>query len=274
MRVFTAGRELVREFSTGLTEAHGITAVDDEDGECVWVADPAEKIRTTDEDGRYEFVRVGAHGRVAKFTLDGRLVRELPVPSHPAYEEHRFAPTAVAAGTDRIWVADGYGNNLVHAFTADGIYESTLEGEFDCPHGLLLDRRGDEHELYVADRENSRIQVYGVDGVFRRTVGEGELRRPCSMATSGDLLLVAELEARLAVFDGKDGLVGYIGADDEAAQRPGWPNAETADGRTVRPPLRHGHFNSPHGLAVDTEGRPLVTEWLIGGRTTRLTARD
>jgi len=132
-------------------------------------------------------------------------------------------------------------------------------------------RRRDEAELYVVDRENGRLQVYGLDGGFRRTVGAGLLRRPAAIATSGSQLFVAELEARLAVLDADDELLYYVGADDIAAGRPGWPNAIAADGRTVRPDLTSGFFNSPHGLAVNAHGDPIVAEWLIGGRVNTLT---
>ncbi len=135
---------------------------------------------------------------------------------------------------------------------------------------MIIDRRRDEPELYVADRENQRLQVFGLDGEFRRMAGEGLLRRPSAFAISGEKLIIAELEARVAVLDRDDQLVGYIGADDEAVSRPGWPNAISADELTVRPDLQSGRFNSPHGVAVTADGRIVVAEWLIGGRVNRL----
>jgi hypothetical protein len=85
------------------------------------------------------------------------------------------------------------------------------------------------------------------------------------------VLIVAELFARLAVLDDADELIGYIGFDDAAASRPGWPNAIADDGRARAPERTEAsRFNSPHSLAVDTDGRLYVTEWLIGGRYTRL----
>jgi DNA-binding beta-propeller fold protein YncE len=273
--VFTASGEPISRWSSGLSEGHGITMVVEDDREYVWIADPGQKMKPTSP-GTYEPVTMGQHGRVVKFTLDGRLVHQLPVPSVPVYEDHRYSPTAVAVdaptagGSGQIWVADGYGESLVHLFDADGTYVRTLQGPFNCPHGLLIDRRRGKPELYVADRENGRLQVYNLDGELCRTVGEGVLRRPSALATSRDLLIVAELEARLAVFDLDDNLVCYLGADDEASNRPGWPNALTPEGRTVRPTLNVGRFNSPHGLATDAEGNLVVVEWLIGGRVTRL----
>lgn len=267
---------LVDHWGTGLGEGHDITTVLDEDGEYIWIADPGSKMQPT-APGIYAGVTRGDHGRVVKFDLSGQLISELPVPPHPNYTEHRYSPTAVVVdsvalgGDGRIWVADGYGQSLVHVFDGAGVYLQTLDGDLDCPHALLIDRRRDEPELYVADRENGRLQVYGLDTVFRRTIGAGFLRRPAAIATSGSELFVAELEARLAVLDADDHLLYYIGADDVATGRPGWPNAIADDGRTVRPDLASGFFNSPHGLAVNAHGDPIVAEWLIGGRVNRLT---
>lgn len=274
--VFTPDGELVDSWPTGLVEGHGITCVQEEGREAVWIADCGQKMSPVAE-GEYELLSPAPHGRVVKFDLAGTVLMELPVPSLDAYARSRYAPTAVvvdqspAGGTGRIWVADGYGENSVHVFDATGDYLETLDGSFDCPHAMLIDRRRAEPELCIADRENSRLQVYGLDGVHRRTIDGGDrFHRPSALAVAGDLLVVAELEARLAVLDRNDQLVCHLGADQEAPTRTGWPNLTTAFGRTVRPPLQPGFFNSPHGLAVDGQGNLVVAEWLIGGRITRL----
>src|SRR5207302_7989233 len=96
----------------------------------------------------------------------GNIARELERPDHPAYGEVTYKPTGVDVD-DRgtIWVGDGYGANLVHRYDVDGRYVGNLTGEegagrFDTPHDVFVDRRTAEHELYVADRANSRIQVF------------------------------------------------------------------------------------------------------------------
>jgi DNA-binding beta-propeller fold protein YncE len=272
--IFNFNGELIGRWSSGLTEAHGITVVANKDGECLWVADPGQKMRSVSP-GRYEAISVGEHGRVVKFSLDGHILLELAVPPIQVYDRERYSPTAVVAdgGDGRVWVADGYGQSLVHVFDSEDRHIGVLPGSFDCPHGLLFDRRRPEPELYVADRENGRIQVYSADGEFRRTVGKGQLKRPSAMATSKHLLIVAELEARLAVFNLDDEFVCYLDGDELAPQRSGWPNTVAADGRTVRPELAPGRFNSPHGLAGDANGNIVVAEWLIGGRLIRLRHR-
>ena len=114
-------------------------------------------------------------GRVFKCLYGGEEVLELAFPKHSSYKENRYSPTSVAVdeigrgGSWDIWVSDGYGANLVHRYSNDGEYNLTIDGSsgaghFNCPHGIFNDRRRDLPELYVADRANSRIQVFDLEG--------------------------------------------------------------------------------------------------------------
>ena len=72
---------------------------------------------------------------------------------------------------------------------------------------MFIDRRGGKTpELYIADRENKRVQVYDLEGRYLRTFGDGFLNSPSGFAVSDDLLVVAELYSRLAVVDAEDTL--------------------------------------------------------------------
>ena len=80
--------------------------------------------------------------------------------------------TNAAPGPDgRLYVADGYGNAWVHVFDGDGALlfswgePGTGPGQFRLPHGIAIDRRG---TVYVADRENSRIQLFDAAGTYLR----------------------------------------------------------------------------------------------------------
>src|SRR5262245_32427307 len=82
-------------------------------------------------------------------------------------------PTNLALGPGgEMYVTDGYGNARVHRFAPDGrLLQSWGEpgsgpGQFHVPHGIAVDRGG---TIYVADRENSRIQLFTSQGDF---VGE------------------------------------------------------------------------------------------------------
>jgi DNA-binding beta-propeller fold protein YncE len=234
----------------------------------MWIGDVGFKRRV--DGAAFETER--SVGRVVLVDAGGSIVDELADPGSG------WSPTAVAAveETAEVWVADGYGASLVHRFAADGEHLQTLTGDegagrFDCPHGVLVDRRRDEPELYVSDRANARIQVYDLDGRFLRVVGEGVVVTPTDMTVVGDLLALTDFtQARVTLLDVDGRLVEHIGANPTAPERDGWPNARDAAGNLTRPPLERGKFNSPHTLAADADGNLYVTEWLLGGRLTRL----
>jgi hypothetical protein len=177
------------------------------------------------------------------------------------------------------------GQGLVHRFDKHGNHRLTLTGDevgqrMSCPHAIFIDRRKTAPELYIADRINTRVLIYDLDGRHLRSFGEQILNSPSDFAQWGDLLAVAEVYGRVAVLDPEDNLLGYIGADPDPAAdqrwptRPGWPNALAADGRTEIPDLpQRDRFNSPHGVATDADGNLYVSEWLLGGRYTKLAVR-
>jgi hypothetical protein len=231
--------------------------------------------------------------------LDGEVVAELPQPPVDSGDSTgpiggAYAPTATAvdeerlAGSGDVWVADGYGSSLVHRFDSSGRHVSVLSGEegagrFDCPHALLLDRRrATIPKLYITDRGNRRIQVYDLEGRYLRSFGEGVLNSPSALVRWGDLLVIAELFGRLAVFDATDRFVGYLGARPDAdvdgdrgwPARPGWPNDLSIEDRATPPAAGAGGFTSPHSLAVDVDGSLHVSEWLLRGPYHKVTRRQ
>jgi hypothetical protein len=234
--------------------AHGLTLVEENGVEYLWLTDEVTK-------------------DVIKMSLDGIVVCRLAQPPHSAYAEGPYIPTWVAVAEDRfggsgeIWVADGYGCSLVHRFDREGNLIGTLDGtegggRFNCPHGLALDTRRAEPEFYIADRGNRRFQVYGMDGVHRRTFGVGFLNSPDVSARMGEYLIVPELVAGMTILDAEDRPAASLGFQSGADHQAGWPNE--------RRWVREGLFNSPHSATADAAGNIYVVEWIAGGRVTKL----
>ena len=100
------------------------------------------------------------------------------------------------------------------------------EGRFDDPTGVAV--AGDE--VFVSDARNGRIQVFGLDGRFRRAFGKpgsgpGALGRPMNLTVRGGALYVAEyFNDRIQVF-ALDGTplrtIGKAGAGPGAFNAPG-----------------------------------------------------
>ena len=81
----------------------------------------------------------------------------------------------------------GKGESLVLKFDKDGNFIKTFgkkgkgPGEFDLPHSLVFDAKG---LLYIADRNNARIQVLDADGNYiRESKHPGT---PCGLFMSAD----------------------------------------------------------------------------------------
>ena len=276
----TTDGALLGTWEAPLSEAHGITLSSDGEQPCLWFADNGRK---RDPDDRYEYRRGPKAGQTIETDLAGNVLGQFGAPALPAYDDDAvYSPTKVAVyesgvgGNGDVWPTDGYGQNLIHRYTAGGSYVLTIDGTegagaFKTPHAIYIDGRDPEPELYVADRASGRVQVYDLEGGFKRSFGDGVFITPSAFAPLGDHLVVAELNARLAILDPDDRLVGYLGDNHGVASAPGWPNMLDADGvptRTDR--LRTELFNSPHGLASDDAGNIYVSEWLIGGRYIKL----
>jgi sugar lactone lactonase YvrE len=110
--------------------------------------------------------------QVFKFTNDGKkLVMALGEPGVAGNDEKHFArPTDIAWLPDgTFFVSDGYVNTRVVKFDQTGKVLMTWgtkgkgPGEFDLPHSIDVDR---SRRVYVADRSNSRIQVFDENGKY------------------------------------------------------------------------------------------------------------
>ena len=112
----------------------------------------------------------GLH-QVFKFDTNGNLLMTLGEARVPGNDTKHFnLPTDIAVTPDgAFYVSDGYGNSRVIKFSKDGeyIFEwgelGQEQGEFRIPHGIDLDKQGN---VYVADRENNRIQKFDSIGNF------------------------------------------------------------------------------------------------------------
>jgi predicted CxxxxCH...CXXCH cytochrome family protein len=122
---------------------------------------------------------IAADGQGHLIVADRQAVREIATDGTPVLtvggsETYFLRPHDVAVGQDgRIYVSDvndtikifDAGGGLVGAFGGYGWFSGLL----DDPVAMAV--RGHAGELYVADQNNGRIQVYDTDGVFRRTWG-------------------------------------------------------------------------------------------------------
>jgi len=123
--------------------------------------DPQGNVWTTD----------ASSSMVYKFKPDGTLLMKIEIGGQPAACSNNFCSTTdIAFAADgHLFIADGYRNARILEYTADGkkVNEwgraGTGPGEFRLPHSIQIDERG---IIYVADRENGRIQRFDRSGKF------------------------------------------------------------------------------------------------------------
>ena len=112
--------------------------------------------------------------QVLIYDKDGKLLRTLGTKGVDGdmTSENAFNGVAdVAMGpTGDIFVADGEGKNArVVKFTKDGKFvkywgtKGTGPGQFDTPHGIATDSKG---QVWVCDRANKRLESFDADGNF------------------------------------------------------------------------------------------------------------
>ncbi len=121
-----------------------------------------------DREGNVWVADIGHH-TVQKYTPEGKLLLTLGTKDHPGKDEtHLNMPTDMAiTPAGDIFVSDGYGNARVVHFSKDGKFVKawgelgSKPGQFSIPHAIALDSKG---RLYVADRNNVRVQVFDQAG--------------------------------------------------------------------------------------------------------------
>jgi DNA-binding beta-propeller fold protein YncE len=198
---------------------------------------------------------------VRQCTLDGKVLLEIgiagkPQPYMSGNPFNRCTHTALSPRGD-IYVTDGYGNARVHKYAPDGKLlltwgaPGTDRGQFNLPHNVTCDADG---WVYVADRENHRVQVF--DGNGKYETQWNNLHRPsalymppgrcpiCYIGECGPVLPVnrkaPNLGPRISIVDHKGNLLARMG--------------DQHGGNEL------GQFISPHGIAVDSTGSIYVGE--------------
>ncbi len=202
--------------------------------------------------------RIGA--RVYKTDLRGRVLYTLGNVERNSDTAQRFDfrnPTDVAvAPNGDIYIVDGYGSQQVYRFDKNFKHLRTIggsgnqHGRFNTCHGVWVSTLRAEPEVYIADRANNRIEIYGLDLEYKRTIPG--VRLPCCFYQHNGHLYVPELGSRVSVIDPTDKIVAQFG-----------------DGQGIPGNQIEKHpdkFATPHALTLTSNGDLYILEWLPNGR--------
>ena len=224
---------------------------------------PNDEVYCADEGNHviYKFTRdgdllmtIGDKGVASNTGYDGS---SLPTITHGGPPFNRPTNLSVAPNGE-LYVSDGYGNSRVHRFTPGGeLIQSwgepgTEPGQFNLTHGIWV---GPDSRVWVADRENDRLQIFSPDGEFIDQWTQ--VHRPSNLQIVEGLVYVSEMawrpgqhsfrlgditefhHSRVTVFDLDGDIVTRFGGDD---------------------PYAAGNFVAAHDICVDSHGDVYVGE--------------
>ena len=125
--------------------------------------------------------------------------------------------------------------------------------------------------LVVCDRANQRLQWFDLDGRFLRAAKPREMVSfPAHIDIQGDVMMVADLHARISLFNKSNTLITHLGENPRwRAWVVGSLDAKNNLGPAVRSQPKTweaGKFVHPHDACFDAHGNIYVAEWVDGGR--------
>ena len=193
---------------------------------------------------------------VHKFTLEGKHVWTLgesgkPAPKWSGTPFNRPTHVAVSPKSGDIFVTDGYGNSRVHRYSPDGKLllswgqVGSDPGECLNPHNVVVD--ADEY-VYVADRENNRVQVFDGQGKVQAIWHEIYRADGMCMDKNG-VFYIGELNGAHDTNSPGHRLCIYM-KEGKRLARLGDPEDGDAPGQ----------FVAIHGCATDSRGNVYVAE--------------
>ena len=159
----------------------------------------------------YQLNGSGTNGKISVYDLNGSLDRHITIASTRNY------PYDICLGGEGdIYIVERY---VVTCLANDGTFKwrkgrnasisnsgsgGTGDGEFDDSYGIIL---GPDGNLYVADRDNKRVQVLDKNGTFIKKFGEngsapGQLNNPVDLIFLPDGRLIVGDNNYLNYFDG------------------------------------------------------------------------
>jgi DNA-binding beta-propeller fold protein YncE len=232
---------------------HGVSV--GPDGAVYCTDDVDHTVRKCTPEGRLllTFGASGQHSDTGATSNDFRTIKHAGPPFH-------FPTNTAFSPEGDIYVADGYGNARIHKFSPDGRLllswgePGSEPGQFRIPHGIAVGRDG---TVYVADRENSRIQLFSPTGAY---VSEWtDVARPCQVCLDAQgFVYVAELGFKAGM---------WPGTAPPSADAPGGRmsifsprgdlKARWGGGKN---PTAAGDFFAPHDVCVDSHGNTYVAE--------------
>ena len=213
------------------------------------------------------FIRIGPEGNiwtanisehvVRKYNTKGKLLLTLGVPGIAGADKGHFdKPTDMAIlPSGDIFVSDGYGNRRVVHFDANGKYvnqwgqDGDGPGQFALPHSIVADS---QNRLYVADRENARVQVFDTKGKLLAVWDDVVTPWGLCMTKKDEIWACGSSvkkddNGKCLVLPPPDEILVKLDLEGKVLLRV------TLD-KTMAPPGKSGELDWVHAIALDSQG--------------------
>jgi len=236
--------------------------------------------------GGAHYIRIGPKGNVwtaninnhvvRKYSPEGKLLLTLGQPGRAGSDRRHFdRPTdMVVLPTGDIFVSDGYGNRRVMHFDAAGKYVNqwgqagTKPGRFALPHSIVADSHG---RLYVADRENARIQVFDTKGKLLAVWADLITPWGLWLTKKGELWVcgsspLKDNTGKWLVIPPSDQVLMKLSLKGKVLLRVPLK-------KTTAPPGKPGQLNWVHGIAFDSQGNLYLGD-IQGGRAQKFSRKQ
>jgi peptidylamidoglycolate lyase len=251
--IYNKKGKLLGTWGTEYPGAHGLTLFNENGKEVLFICD----------NNRHQVIKTDLNGKVL-MTLD--YPKETGV--YTKADEYVPTETTIAPNGD-IYVADGYGKDLIIQYNTKGEYirhwggRGTEDKHLKNAHGICYDNRDkNKPVLIVTSREQNAFKRYTLDGNYIDIIAMPGAW-VCRPVIHGDHLYAAVLQSNnnqwkqsgfITILDKNNKVVSNL-----AGTEPVYSNNSLAEMHQAEKV-----FQYPHDVCVDDEGSLYVAQWNSG----------
>ncbi|SHJ77465.1 hypothetical protein SAMN04487911_13612 [Arenibacter nanhaiticus] len=243
---------LIETWGTDYPGAHGLTLKNENGTDMLYIAD-------------------NVRNEVIKTTIDGKVAQIFSFPKesgkYPSKNQYIPTETAVADNGD-VYIADGYGEQYIMHYNAQGKLLNTFGGKGDADHqfynahGICIDNRDAANPtLLITARQQNKLKRFSMDGKYINSIDlPGAFI--CRPVIAGKHIYLATIWSG----DGDEGsgFVSILDENNTLISAPGGSAPIYENGKLHKMHQAIKIFHHPHDVCVDDDENLYVAQWNSG----------